>query len=127
MQYGKSDTSRKQGGFRNGSNYFALYAIKVPANNEAMITGKDIENATAEADKTNGTVNIMLTMTENGSQKWEKMTRNNVGKSIAIVVDRKVVSCPVVYEAISGGITNINGVFSIQEGKLLAARINAGR
>jgi SecD/SecF fusion protein len=111
----------------NGSNNFSLYAVKMPANNKAIITGKDIENAAAEADQTNGTVNIMLTMTENGSSKWEQMTRANVGKSIAIVVDRKVVSCPLVYEAISGGKTQINGVFSIQEGNLLAARINAGR
>lgn len=110
----------------NGAKMYQLFAIKMPPSNKALISGKDIKLAIDQFEERNHSVNIMLTMNPEAAEKWFDMTSKNVGKSIAIVVDRHVISCPFVNEAISGGDTQISGAFTKVEAKVLAARINAG-
>lgn len=111
----------------NGDRYFELYAIKMPEKNEALISGKDIQEATVNVDDQNGIISVMLEMTDDGATRWAKMTEQNVGRSIAIVVDGQVLSCPIVQMAITDGKTQISGNFTVDEANLLAARINAGK
>ena len=110
----------------NGHKMYALYAIKVPSGNEAMIDGRHIQTANVAKSYTGQSV-IRISMNQQGSKEWKVMTTNNVGKAIAIVIDDHVITCPVVNGAIAGGETEISGNFTVKEAEELAARIYAGR
>ncbi len=105
----------------------ALYTVKVPRGNKAIIDGRHIQTAeTAISEYTKQPV-IRITMTDKGANDWEVMTTKNVGLPIAITIDNHVLSCPVVNGAISGGETEISGNFSYAEAEELAARIQLGK
>nr|WP_294859216.1 hypothetical protein [uncultured Fluviicola sp.] len=111
----------------NGEKMYALYAVKVPDGNKAIVDGKSIKSAeTAIADYNQMPV-IRISMNDQGAHDWEIMTRKNIGRPIAITIDNRVLSCPVVNDAIAGGKTEISGNFSVAEAEELAARINAGK
>ncbi|WP_043023710.1 SecDF P1 head subdomain-containing protein [Fluviicola taffensis] len=111
----------------NGKKMYALYAVRVPEGNKAPIDGKDIEIASFARSQITNTPIITISMTKDGAHDWEVMTRNNVGRPIAITMDHQVLSCPIVNGAIAGGSTEISGNFSVKEAEELAARINAGK
>ena len=107
--------------------FYALYLVKATKNDGTQLDGKSIEEAEATQNEETGMQIIHLTMTENGSQLWEQMTRRNINKCIAITIDDKVLSCPMVQMAITDGKTQIAGNFTKTEAEELAAGINAGR
>lgn len=104
---------------------YVLYAVKAPDGKPAPIDGRHIKTATSKV--TDHSVVISLTMTQQGDHDWEIMTGNNMGRCIAITIDNKVLSCPLVYSVIVGGNTEISGNFSKKEAANLADRINAGK
>lgn len=106
---------------------YALYAVKVPKNGEAKIDGRHIKDAFASFSDYYSASIISLTMTMEGAHDWEIMTGKNVGRSIAITVDKKVLSCPRVMAKIAGGATEISGNFTKKQAEELAAQIMAGR
>lgn len=106
---------------------YGLYAVKIPKGGEAKIDGKHIKDAFASISDYNGMPIISLTMTMEGAHNWEIITGKNVGRSIAITVDKKVLSCPRVMDKIAGGATEISGNFTKQQAEELAAQIKAGR
>lgn len=110
-----------------GETYYILYAIRVPGKRDVVISGKHITDASVSQDQASGRVNIELTMTEKGSELWAEMTSNNVERCIAMALDGKVMSAPRVMNAITGGITQISGSFTVQEAEELAAGIMAGK
>jgi SecD/SecF fusion protein len=105
---------------------YVLYAVKVPMNGKAQVGGKDIKNASKGLDQTSGQVTVDLTMTLEGSEKWAKMTSDNVGKCVAITMDDVVYSAPRVNEAITRGNTQISGSFTIEDAEDLAGLLNGG-
>jgi SecD/SecF fusion protein len=111
----------------NGERNYILYAVKIPPTNKAIISGKDIKEASVSVDEENAIISVMLTMKDDGAIKWANMTGRNVGKTIAMVVDGQVISSPIVQTAITDGKTQISGNFTLDEANLLAARINAGK
>ena len=115
----KMDDKSKEMGYR-------LYACKVPQSGKADVGGKDILKASTGYDSQNGDITVDLQMTNEGADKWAKMTAENVGKFIAITMDDVVYSAPRVNQAINGGNTQISGNFSVEEAKDLAGLLNGG-
>jgi SecD/SecF fusion protein len=104
---------------------YILYAVKVPEGGKARVGGKDVKFAKRDlSDK--GEITVSVTMTDEGSNKWAEMTRDNVGKIVAISMDGVVYSAPVVKNVITGGKTEISGSFSRNEADDLAALLNGG-
>lgn len=106
---------------------YALYAVKVPKNGEAKIDGRHIMGALSGISDYNHMPIISLTMTHEGAHDWEIMTGKNVGRSIAITLDKKVLCCPRVMDRIGSGAMEISGNFTKQQAEELAAQIMAGR
>lgn len=69
---------------------------------------------------------VLLTFNSEGSALFEKITRENVGRNMAIILDGQVISAPVIREAIAGGTATISGGFTAQEAKELARNLNFG-
>lgn len=89
------------------------------------LTGKDVTRAQVEFDPNTGKPVVGLQFTPEGSKKFETLTDRNIGKPIAIVLDRNVVSAPIVEQKISGNAI-IQGQFTVDYARELAALINAG-
>ncbi len=110
-----------------GSNVFALYAIKKRvSSDEAPIDGSVIVDAKQDYDQ-QGQPDITMQMNTQGAKEWKKMTANNVGRSVAVVLDNQVYSAPNVNQEIAGGNTQIMGNFTIDEAQDLAAILKAGK
>jgi SecD/SecF fusion protein len=105
--------------------YIKLYAIKVSnRDGNPLLDGNCIVDASGEESTYNPVVSIK--MNSEGAKIWARITKENVGKQIAIVVNQKVFSCPVVNSEIVGGNSEISGSFTIDEVKDLAGLLNAG-
>jgi len=75
----------------------------------------------------NGQVDVTMSMDQEGARKWKNLTRKNLQKPVAIVLDNAVYSAPTVQSEISGGNTQITGNFSVTEGKDLANILKIGK
>jgi SecD/SecF fusion protein len=92
-------------------NYFDLIAIKVPRDGNPRLTGDHVTNATVEYGQLNNRPEVSMTMDGPGANIWRRMTKENVKKSIAIVLDDYVYSFPTVQNEIAGGRSSISGNF----------------
>ncbi len=90
------------------------------------LTGSLLEHATVEFNPSTGEPIVGLQFNKEGSDLFEKITGENVGKTIAIFLDGSPISAPVVNEAISGGKAQISGSFTPEEAKTLVGRLNSG-
>jgi len=90
------------------------------------ITGADVANARLAFNSLDGSPVVGIEFTPEGAQKFEKLTEENVGKPLPIVLDGEVISAPMVQEKIAGGRAQISGNFSIDEARELSIQINAG-
>ena len=106
---------------------FRLYAIKVsdPMGKAAM-EGDVIVSASDGYDQM-GKPDVSMQMNSEGTREWARLTRDNVNKSIAIVLDDVVYSAPNVNSEIDGGNSQISGNFTIEETKDLANTLNSGK
>ena len=69
---------------------------------------------------------MSMTMNSDAAAKWAKVTRDNVGKQVAIVLDDQVYSFPTVNTPIEGGRSLITGDFTVEEAKEIAKKLKAG-
>lgn len=90
------------------------------------LTGRFLDKATLDFDPNTGEPIVSLKFDEEGSKLFEKITGENVGKTVAIFLDDQPISIPTVNEAISGGQAVISGNFRPEEAKLLVGRLNSG-
>ena len=90
------------------------------------LTGRFLDKAILEFNQTTGEPVVALQFNPEGSALFEKITRENVGKSVAIFLDGSPISIPTVNEAITGGKAQISGNFKPQEAKTLVGRLNSG-
>lgn len=94
------------------------------------LTGKDLKSASAQYSGGGGTPSsepvVAFKMTTEGSGKFADLTRKLEGKPLAIFLDDRLVTAPIVREPITGGEGIISGGFNIQEAKKLAIQLNAG-
>ncbi|MDD3663502.1 MAG: protein translocase subunit SecD [Candidatus Pacebacteria bacterium] len=90
------------------------------------LTGRFLDKAILDFDPNTGEPIVSLKFDEEGSNLFEKITGENVGKTVAIFLDDQPISIPTVNEAISGGEAVISGDFRPEEAKLLVGRLNSG-
>jgi protein-export membrane protein SecD len=90
------------------------------------LTGRFLDKAILEFNQTTGEPVVSLQFNDEGSALFEKITSENVGKSVAIFLDGSPISIPTVNEAISGGKAQISGNFKAKEAKELVGRLNSG-
>ena len=104
-----------------------VYAIKmVQGSDQPRLGGEHVVDARQDMDM-NGKPEISMTMDNVGAKIWADMTRENVHKPIAIVLDNVVYSAPAPSEEISGGRSSITGSFTIQEAQDLANILQTGK
>lgn len=90
------------------------------------LTGRFLKGAELSFDQSGYQTQVNLQFNDEGSKLFEDLTKNNVGKRLAIYLDGVPISAPQVQEAIAGGRAQITGNFSLQEAKDLVQRLNAG-
>lgn len=90
------------------------------------LTGRYLDRATLEFNQTTGEPIVSIQFDAEGAKLFEQITRDNVGKTVAIYLDGEALSTPVVNEAISGGTAQISGDFTPTEARTLVARLNSG-
>ncbi len=107
---------------------YDLYAIKVAtADGKAPLDGSVVVDAVEQYAQRGASAEVSMTMNGEGSREWARLTGENIGKCIAIVLDGYVYSAPVVRTKIDKGISSISGDFSIQEAKDLANVLKSGK
>jgi len=90
------------------------------------LTGADLKRADVAFDQTTGKPMVALEFTASGSEKFSRLTAENIGMPLAILLDTEVISAPIVQDQITGGSAQITGDFTIDEVKKLAVQLNAG-
>ena len=106
---------------------FELYAIRsTERDGRAPLEGDVIVDATNDFDQF-GHPAVSMTMNTDGSRRWAQLTKQNVGNSIAIVLDGYVYSAPNVQNEITGGRSQITGNFTPEEAKDLANVLKSGK
>ncbi len=90
------------------------------------LTGKYIKTARVEYDQRTGKPMIGIIFDNDGAKLFADITKNNIGKALAILLDGQVISAPVIQGEIIGGQAQITGTFSIQEANLLARGLKYG-
>mgnify|MGYP002732868182 FL=1 len=109
-------------------NIYELHAIKVTTTNgRAPIEGDVVTDAKDQFNNLTGSPEVSMTMNSDGARRWAALTKANVGKAIAIVLDGTVYSAARVNGEISGGQSSISGNFTIEDTKDLANTLKSGR
>lgn len=109
-------------------NVYELYALKVTqTNGRAPLEGDVITDAKDEFNSVTGRPTVNMQMNSDGARRWASLTKANVGRAIAIVLDGVVYSAPRVNGEIPGGSSEISGNFTIEDTKDLANTLKSGR
>ncbi len=107
---------------------YALIALKVTSRNgQAPLSGSVVTNARVDFDQTTNQTLVSMTMNSEGASVWGRLTKANIGKSIAIALDGYIYSYPTVQSEISDGVSRISGRFTPEEAKDLANVLNSGK
>ena len=106
---------------------FKLIALKAKRAGKPALEGDVVVNAREQTDPTSGEWEVSMSMNAEGSQKWALVTKENIGRQIAIVLDDYVYSAPVVNSEIRGGSSSISGHFSQEEAKDLSNILKSGK
>ncbi len=107
---------------------FQLIALKkVTRDGRPSLDGSVITDARADFGQTSAYANVSMSMNAEGSKAWARITKENIGKSIAIVLDGYVYSFPTVQNEITGGNSQITGNFTVEEAKDLANTLKSGK
>lgn len=113
---------KKANGEDRTTPYYELVALK----GEAALEGDAVVSATSEYDNMQGNM-VNMRMNDAGAQAWATITRNNIGRPIAIVLDNNVYSFPNVNNEITGGSSQITGNFTPEEANDLANVLKSGK
>ena len=109
-------------------NIFELYAVKVTTTTgRAPLEGDVITDAKDQFDQVTGQPQVSMSMNTDGARRWAALTKANIDKAIAIVLDGVVYSAPRVNGEITGGQSSITGSFTIEDTKDLANTLKSGR
>ena len=109
-------------------NIFELYALKVTTTTgRAPLEGDVITDAKDQFDQITGQPQVSMSMNTDGARRWAALTKANIDKAIAIVLDGVVYSAPRVNGEITGGQSSITGSFTIEDTKDLANTLKSGR
>ena len=113
--------------FNDSEQYFELFNIKSDnKNGQPDLTGDVVTESKADFSQ-NGSPVVSMAMNAEGARKWATLTRQNVGRGIAIVLDGYVYSAPNVKDEIAGGRSEISGNFTVEETQDLANVLKSGK
>ncbi len=113
---------------RNPNAPLYLYALKtVPGANESKLEGDRVTDSRMDYNPLTGKPEVVMSMDVSGSRIWKKMTGDNAGRFVAVVLDDKVYSAPRVEGEIAGGNTSISGNFTVEEATDLANILKSGK
>lgn len=98
---------------------------KVDVEDEVLMSGDAVDDARVSVDPTQG-VEVSLRLTSEGGKIFRKITSENVGRNLAIILDNKIYSSPRINETIGGGQASISGGFTVDEARELAVVLRAG-
>ena len=109
-------------------NIFELVAIKAPTRDgKAPLDGGAVTDARVQYGNNGGSPEVSMTMNAEGANVWARLTKDNIGRQIAIVLDGMVYSYPNVQSEISGGSSQITGDFTLEEAEDLANVLKSGK
>ena len=107
--------------------YYQLVALKAQRDGRASLEGDVITDARADFSQLSAYANVSMSMNAEGAKTWQRLTKDNIGKSVAIVLDGYVYSFPTVQNEIAGGNSQITGNFTVEEAKDLANTLKSGK
>ena len=107
--------------------YYQLVALKAQRDGRASLEGDVITDARADFSQVSAYANVSMSMNAEGAKTWQRITKDNIGKSVAIVLDGYVYSFPTVQNEIAGGNSQITGNFTVEEAKDLANTLKSGK
>lgn len=111
-----------------GGNTFELVAIKSTSRDgKAPLDGGVVTDARVQYSNKGGNPEVSMTMNAEGANVWARMTKDNIGKQIAIVLDGMIYSYPTVNSEITGGSSQITGNFNLEEAEDLANVLKSGK
>ena len=119
---GRQVLYREEADSQTGSVRKIPYLLK----KRAVLTGAYLTDARVQIDSQYNEPYVSIEFDKKGARIFERVTEDNVGKSLAIVLDDKVASAPVIQEKISGGQARITGQFDMEEARDLAIVLRAG-
>ena len=109
-------------------NIFELVAIKASSRDgKAPLDGGAVTDARVQYGNSGASPEVSMTMNAEGANVWARMTKDNIGRQIAIVLDGMVYSYPNVQSEISGGSSQITGNFTLEEAEDLANVLKSGK
>ena len=115
------------GGENTHGDVFALYALKITEpNGRAPLEGDVITSSKDDFDQM-GHPSVSMQMNSDGARRWSQITKQNIGRGVAIVLDDAVYSAPRIQNQIDGGNSQITGNFTIEDTKDLANTLNSGK
>ncbi|MBO7609498.1 MAG: protein translocase subunit SecDF [Muribaculaceae bacterium] len=115
----------KPQGQQQGVDVFQLVALRT-IQGKPVLTGDVVTRASSEFDNLQGQV-VSMRMNSEGARQWSRITGQNIGKAIAIVLDDQVYSFPNVNSQIDGGNSQISGRFTVEEANDLANVLESGK
>ena len=112
--------------------FYELYAIKSNRDGTPALGGDVVTDATADfvqqqVGRRQGEQEVSMAMNAEGAKAWARLTKDNIGKNIAIILDDLVYSAPRVNDEITGGRSQITGGFTPEEAKDLANVLKSGK
>ncbi len=113
-----------------GDNVYELVAIKASSRDgKAPLDGSVVTDARVDYDsrRGGGTPGVSMTMNAEGANTWARITKDNIGRQVAIVLDGTVYSYPTVQTEITGGSSSITGNFSVEEATDLTNVLKSGK
>ena len=107
---------------------YQLYALKISTRDgRPALEGDVVTSAKDEFSQNSSYAEVAMTMNSEGAKKWARLTKENIGKCVAIVLDNLVYSAPVVQNEIPNGRSNITGNFTAEDAKDLANVLKSGK
>ena len=114
--------------YQGAKNIYELHALKMTSSNgRAPLEGDVVTDAKDQFNSTTGQPEVSMSMNSEGARRWSALTKANVGKAIAIVLDGVVYTSPRILGEIDGGQSSITGHFTIEDTKDLANTLKSGR
>ena len=111
----------------DANSLYQLVALKAQRDGRPSLEGDVITDARADFSQVSAYANVSMSMNAEGAKAWQRITKDNIGKSVAIVLDGYVYSYPTVQNEIAGGNSQITGHFTVEEAKDLANTLKSGK
>ncbi len=122
----KAQPQKDRNGEDTGLELFTLYALKTN-NGKARLAGDCVVGARSDYDNTRKMNVVSMNMNSEGAKQWARVTKDNIGKCVAVTMDGNVYSAPTVNQVIEGGRSEISGSFTVEEAQDLANVLKSGK